>query len=71
MTNASTTRRTRYGRRTWGRAEALGVDPEPGRWAVVCEDHATIVNVGTREQAARTHTSEFCEECTEPEQARC
>lgn len=63
----SVTRRTKYGRRTFGRALDLGVDPDGGKWAVICEDHATIVNVDTRAIAATTATAEFCEACAEKE----
>lgn len=57
------TRRTIYGRRYWGRAETLGVDPEGGPWAVVCDDHGTVVNVDTAARARTTHTREFCDAC--------
>jgi len=58
------TRRTKYGRRTWGHATTLGVDPEGGKWAVICDDHHTIVNVDTAATAARVSTYQFCDECS-------
>lgn len=56
-------RRTKYGRRTWGRAAELGLDPEGGPWVVICEDHHTCINVDLAAQARTLHTFQFCNEC--------
>jgi hypothetical protein len=45
-------------------AEQGGFDPEGGKYAVVCEQHSTIVNVGTLRLATQTLAfPDFCEEC--------
>ena len=56
-------RRSKYGLRTYGTAADLGMDPDGGKWVVICDEHHTCVNVDTKAQAAKMHTSEFCEEC--------
>jgi hypothetical protein len=56
-------RRSKYGLRTYGTAEELGMDPDGGKWVVVCDDHHTCVNIDTKAHAMVIHTSEFCEEC--------
>lgn len=59
----ATTRSAILGHRTVGTAEALGLDPEGGKWVVICEDHHTVVNVDRRTLARSLATYEFCEEC--------
>lgn len=56
-------RRSKYGLRTYGTAEELGLDPEGGKWVVICDDHGTIANMDTKRLAMMTATDEFCEEC--------
>ena len=53
------------GHRSYGTADDLGLDPDGGRWVVICEDHYTLVNVDTLARARNTATSEFCEACRE------
>lgn len=45
------------------RAEDQGFDPDSGKWAVVCEDHGTILQVDTRAHAMASDTADFCDEC--------
>jgi hypothetical protein len=47
---------------TVGTAEALGCDPEGGKWVVICEAHGTLVNVDTRAVAMAIRADDFCEE---------
>ena len=51
------------GHRSYGTAEDLGLDPDGGRWVVICEDHFTLVNVDTLARARSTATEEFCDVC--------
>jgi hypothetical protein len=60
-------RRTKYGLRTVGTAQQMGLDPDGGKWVVTCDDHHTVVNVDTKAVALGLHTNEFCDEC-EPEE---
>lgn len=50
---------------TFGRAEAMGMEPDPeADWFVVCDTHGSIVQVNTRKNAlsAAAHP-EWCEKC--------
>jgi hypothetical protein len=54
-------------------AEVQGMDPESGKYAVVCEDHSTCVNVDTLRLAvevARYPAANFCEVCSGEVEAR-
>ena len=51
--------------RSYGTAEDLGLDPDGGKWVVICEKHATVVNVPTLRAARSTRTTDFCEACME------
>lgn len=48
-------------------ADPAGIDSEDGgKWAVVCEQHGTVLQVETirgATQDARRGSAEFCEEC--------
>jgi hypothetical protein len=49
-------------------AGQAGLDEDAGRWATVCEDHATSVNHATL-ATARSHMADpslWCESCREP-----
>lgn len=56
-------RRSKYGLRSYGTAEEMGLDPDGGKWAVTCDEHHTVVNVDTKAAASKTYTTEFCDEC--------
>lgn len=58
-----TRRRSKYGLRSYGTAEEMGLDPDGGRWVVTCDEHHTCVNVDTKAIALTLHTYEFCNEC--------
>ena len=45
------------------RAEDQDLDTDSGKWAVICEDHSTILQVDTRSQAISSDTSDFCDDC--------
>ena len=53
----------KLGSRSVGQAATFKVDASDGKWVVVCETHFTLVNVGSRIQAERTSTTEFCDDC--------
>lgn len=48
---------------TVGRALDLGLDPDGGKWVVICEHHSTVVNVDTKAAALAVRSDEFCAAC--------
>lgn len=46
------------------RAEEADMDVGD-KWAVVCEDHGTLLGVSTRAAAMASDTDDFCDECRE------
>jgi len=53
------------GRRTLGPAEHFELDPAAGKWAIYCDDHNQVTQVGSRREARRTPTIVWCTECFE------
>lgn len=50
---------------TIGTAEELGLDPDGGKYVVICEGHKAIVNVDTKAKALKVQPYDFCEDCAE------
>lgn len=50
---------------TIGKAYDLGTDPTDGAWAVICEQHSTLVGVDTRAEALSVRAHDFCDDCRE------
>ena len=49
-------------------ADVQGMDPDAGKYAVICEDHGYLVNVDTLKiaiDAARHPGWNFCDDCQE------
>jgi hypothetical protein len=65
MTITTRTERATGAILTIGTAVELGVDPDGGKWVVVCEKHATLVNVATKAHAMSTSARDFCDTCLE------
>ena len=49
--------------RTLGPAAHFELDPSQGAWAIRCDDHGTLTQVGARRAARRTPTLAFCASC--------
>lgn len=71
MSYYATTNSPALGHRTVGTADDLALDPAGGRWVVICETHATVVNTTTLADAKATATTEFCEACMEVQDRVC
>jgi len=48
---------------TIGTADELSLDADGGKWVVVCDEHSTLVNVGTKAVATSSSALDFCDEC--------
>jgi len=46
-------------------ADNQGLDPEGGKWVVICETHNTILNVRTKRDAKSSKGIDFCDDCRE------
>lgn len=58
------TRKTRNGDHlTVANPEAVGLDPEPGKWVTVCEKHSTHVYADTQKAARSASGIDFCDMC--------
>jgi hypothetical protein len=55
---------------TIGTAAELEVDPDGGKWVVLCEDHSTLLNVDTRAAAMSSSAVDFCDGCRDRERER-
>lgn len=52
---------------TVGTADEMWLDPEGGKWAVICEEHGIILSTETR-KLAESHATDpagWCEQCRE------
>lgn len=49
----------------WGRAEALDLSPEDGRWVTICVEHGQVCFHETRQLAEQwaAHPLTWCERC--------
>lgn len=47
-------------------ADAVGCDPEGGRWVAICRDHGAVLNASTRARALSAgRYPDFCSDCAE------